>query len=183
MRTAALLAILLVSPLASASPFSVGMGLGAGSGPARTGWFLSDMLIAGYSVLPWLDARALLVGDDNKLSNLFGEGPELRANAGLLGVQVHPTLVGPLALVADAAAGLGRVSEPLSGWFGGDSQRRTDLAWQLGIGASLEFPASRRVRIAIEWVIVQYAHYPHPDRLTSVEGKLQGLMVWWVVVL
>jgi len=182
MRTPAMLAILLASPLASASPFSLGLGIGAGSAPDDTGWFGSGMLIVGYSVRPWLDARALLVRHSNNLSNLIGEGPELRADAGLLGVQLHPTLVGPLGLVADAAAGLGRVSEPLSGRFGGDSRRRTDLAWQLGIGASFKPSVSRQDRITVEWVITQYAHYPRPDRLASVEGKLEGPVVSFVFV-
>ena len=76
MRTAVVLAILLVSPLASASRFSLGLGVGAGSGPGDTGWFGSGTLIVRYSVIPWFDARALLVRNSNNLSNPFGGGPE-----------------------------------------------------------------------------------------------------------
>jgi len=182
MRTAVVLAILLVSPLASASPFSLGLGLGAGSGPGRTGWFAAGMLIVGYSVVPWLDARALFVRHSNNLSNLFGGGPELRADAGLLGIQIHPTLLGRFGPVADVAAGLGRVSEPLGTFLGGDPRRRTDLAWQIGIGLTARPWAFRRDWITVEWVMTQYAHYPRPDRLASVEGKLEGPMASFVGV-
>ncbi len=93
LRAAPLLAVLLAVP-AKAAPLHAGLGAGFGGGPDDTGAFLSGTIFVGWSALPWMDARLVFVRYSNAW-NFVGEKPELRAVAGLLGLQIHAALVGP----------------------------------------------------------------------------------------
>jgi hypothetical protein len=172
-RAAALLAVAIASA-ARADRFHVGMGLGAGTGPGDTGAYLCGTIVAGYSLLPWMDVRFALFRHTNHLFNFVGESRELRTVAALAGLHIHARLTGPIDLIAAASVGAGRISEPLPIVFGSLAGRSTDLAWQTAAGFRV---VAGKGWIAFEWVTTQFAHYPNADRLAYVEGRIDGPVI------
>jgi hypothetical protein len=170
-----LLAVLLALPARAAPRFGAGLGIGFGGGPDDTGEFGSGTLFIDFAALSWLDLRLGFLRFSNNLFNFIGEGPELRANAGLFELHVHGAIAGPVELAATGGAGLGSISEPLPLVFGSKSGRRADLAWLYGAGP--RFALSPNAWSTLEWVATQFAHYPKTDRLAYREGRLDGPML------